>query len=195
MAGTRKATITRGADKLVVIVPHAQAFASRAHALRGKWNGHAWVFAADQLEVIEALCVELFDAVEVTEAPPFDLNAVTALDGEITVPGLDEDEPTAVTAVSGPAPREDPGSDSCSGSNSDSESRPVHQVWRESDPKDAPAARSAQEQVDAGATRMAARPAAGPRPGRRLTRAAVEGEIAELRQRIRELESLLEDLD
>jgi hypothetical protein len=183
MAGTRTASITRAADKLVVIVPHAQAFASRAHALHGKWNGHAWIFAAAQLEAVEALCVELFDAVEVTEAPPFDLNAVTALDGEITVPGLDEDEPTEVSALSGRDARED------SGSNSDSESRPVHRVWRELEQRDAPAAE------DADATRMAARPAAGPRPGKRLTRAAVEAEIAELRQRIRELESLLEDLD
>lgn len=195
MAGTRTASITRAADKLVVIVPHAQAFASRAHALHGKWNGHAWIFAAARLEAVEALCVELFDAVEVTEAPSFDLNAVTALEGEITVPGLDEDEPTAVTAVSGRGAREYPGSDSCSGSDSDSESRPVHRVWRELDPRDTPAARSAKEEADADATRMAERPAAGPRPGRRLTRAAVEGEIAELRQRIRELESLLEDLD
>lgn len=95
-------TITITGDYLVVIAPHSESFTNRAHELRGKWNGHAWVFKAKRLEKVKALCLELFEAVEMEEADVFVIDDDgTEMEGEITNPsiGIKENETTAITQV------------------------------------------------------------------------------------------------
>jgi len=132
MSTASKATITLAGEVLVVITPHTPDFPEAARRLHGRWNGHAWVFAACQLEQVEALCLQTFDAVEVENVPAFEMpetddDELTGTGAEVTIPGLtegeEEEEDTAVTQVE----RRDRGSNSAS----DSESAPVRMVIRE----------------------------------------------------------------
>jgi len=86
------------------------------------------VFAASQLDQVEALCLQFFAVVEVEHSPAHaEPDRVLQTDGpdgseqEVTIPGLteqdEEEEDTAVTIVEG--------------SGSDSESAPVRRVIRE----------------------------------------------------------------
>ena len=170
MSRESKATITISGEVVVVITPHTEAFPEQARKLHGRWNGHAWVFKASQLDQVEALCLQFFAAVEFEQAPAYampepDPEETDAGGREVTIPGLTEEEDggediTAVTQVKS------------AGSASDSESAPVRMVIRE-------VADQAAQRADI----------------ERRERATIEAEIDKLTKRLRFLLDRLSELD